>query len=65
MKKNKVEREQELQRLASTDAGKSIIVDLYKQAKGIPPGTDPAGFLGTLIRTEMIPAILAHEYPNG
>ncbi len=61
--KTRQQREQELQRLANTEAGCNVILDLWKQIQGIPPGTDAP--IGTLVRQEMIPAILDHEYPKG
>jgi len=64
-KKSRVEREQELLGMADSEEGRDIICCLWKEAKGIPPGTEPAGMIGTLVKQEMIPEILAHEYPNG
>lgn len=64
-KKSRNEREQELHRLAGSDDGCDIIVCLWKEAKGIPLGIDPPGTVDTLVRQEMIPEILSHEYPNG
>jgi hypothetical protein len=62
-KKTKPEREQDLHRLADTHQGCDEITELYKVAIGLPPGA--CAGVGTLVRGEMIPAILQHEYPNG
>jgi len=62
-KKRKVEREAELHGLVASQEGTEIILYLWKEAKGIPAGTAPDR--GTLVRAEMIPELLAHEYPNG
>jgi hypothetical protein len=62
-KKNKAEREAELRGMAETVAGCEAILYLWKEARGIPAGT--AAPDGTRIRTQMIPELLAHEYPNG
>ena len=64
-KKPRAKREQELQQLANTKDGCDIVLYLWKAAKGIPAGQSPPGSIGTLVRQEMIPEILAHEYPNG
>lgn len=57
------EREQELNAMAQTDQGKYEIGQAYKKAIGIGPGDEIP--VGTMLRQEMIPAILKHEYPNG
>jgi hypothetical protein len=62
-KKSKAEREAELRGLAETGEGCDAILYLWKEARGISAGT--AAPDGTLIRTQMIPELLAHEYPNG
>jgi hypothetical protein len=59
--KSREDRERELQRLADTDAGCEAIRRIWNKVKGIPEGM---GFIGTLVRQEMIPDILRHEYPN-
>lgn len=64
-KKTRTEREQELLRMAATHDGREIICSLWEEVKGIPPGVEPPGMVGTLVKHEMIPDILAHEYPNG
>jgi hypothetical protein len=64
-KKSRSVREQELHTLARTAAGLEIIDCLWHEAKGIGPGVDPPDAIGTLVRQEMIPDILAYEYPNG
>ena len=64
-KKSRAEREQELSMLAGSDEGCEIILYLWKEAKGIPAGQSPPGSIGTMVRQEMIPEVLAHEYPNG
>jgi hypothetical protein len=57
----KAERVWQLQRLADTHDGCEIIRDLWNRIKVIPPGS---GVVGILVRQEMIPDILAHEYPD-
>jgi hypothetical protein len=49
---------------STNDEGKNRIVSRYKKTRGIPDGEDPMEMIGTLIRGEMIPAILDHEYPK-
>jgi hypothetical protein len=61
-KKTRQEREEELHRVAD-HGGRDQIVELYKEAIGLPPWGCPAP--GTMLKGEMIPAILNHEYPNG
>jgi hypothetical protein len=63
--KTRQEREQELRTIANTKDGKNIIYSLWLEARGVPPGEDPQDAIGTLLRQEMIPEILKHEYPNG
>jgi hypothetical protein len=62
-RKNKAEREAELRRMAETGDGCDVILYLWKEIKGIPAGI--AAPEGTLIRTHMIPELLANEYPSG
>ena len=64
-KKSRVEREQELRALAQTADGLEIINYLWKEAKGVGAGISPPGAIGASVQQEMIPDILAHEYPNG
>lgn len=45
-----------------TREGADEILELYKKAIGMPPGQSPPP--GTLIRREMIPAILLKDYPR-
>jgi hypothetical protein len=54
-------RERELQAMVANQDGKEIISILYKEATGTPHGI---ALPGVFVRTEMIPAILAHEYPQ-
>jgi hypothetical protein len=49
--------------MAETAEGCDAILYLWKEARGIPAGI--AAPEGTMIRTQMIPELLAHEYPNG
>lgn len=63
--KTRVERERELLRLSQTKDGCGAIVDLFKKVKGIDPGLDTPEVLGPFVQQDMIPAILAAEYPNG
>jgi hypothetical protein len=56
------QREWELNRLANTHQGCEIIRRTWEAANGLPLGTS---IPGTLVRAEMIPGILEHEYPNG
>ena len=56
--KTRAEREEELQRLASTDKGKWELTDLVKRYLGVPEGeTIP-------ISTLLIYVILKNEYPE-
>jgi len=64
-RKTKADREKELLGLADQEEGLDIILCLWKEAKGIPAGSSPPGTIGTFVRQEMIPDILAHEYPHG
>jgi hypothetical protein len=64
-KKSRAERETELLSMMHTQDGLEIILYLWKEAKGIPAGITPPGMIGTLVKQEMIPDLLAHEYPNG
>jgi hypothetical protein len=64
-KKSRSGREKELMQLADSQDGRDIIIALWKEAKGIQPGTIPLGMIGALVKQEMIPDIPAHEYPNG
>jgi hypothetical protein len=64
-KKSRAEREKELLDMANSRDGSGIIICLWKEAKGIPLGVDTAETISTLVRHEMIPEILAHEYQNG
>ena len=58
------EREQELLGLLLTPHGCEQIGRLYRRIKGIPDGVGSPQVQKTLIRHEMIPAILVAEYPN-
>jgi hypothetical protein len=49
--------------MARTKNGREIILALWMEAKGMPFGTCPP--VGTSVRQEMIPDVLAHEYPEG
>ena len=62
-KKSRAAREQELLRLANSQEGTEIILALWMEAKRIPFGTCPP--VGTMVKQEMVPDILAFEYPNG
>jgi hypothetical protein len=53
-------REQELFAMIANQDGSEIIKFLYEEATGIPHGTSHRGEL----IAGMIPAILAHEYPQ-
>jgi hypothetical protein len=64
-KKSRAERERELLQMMTTQDGAEVITYLWKEAKGIPAGIDPPGTIGMGPRQEMIPDLLAHEYPNG
>jgi hypothetical protein len=59
--KSREERKRELQKLADTHEGCNVIVRLWNESKGLSEGT----FMMGLVRQEMIPDILRHEYPNG
>jgi hypothetical protein len=59
--KHRQEREAELLRYLSTASGTAQIKRLYKTAMGWPQG---AAEPGILMRQEMIPAILDHEFPE-
>jgi hypothetical protein len=61
-KKPRAVREEELLWMMPTLDGRDIILALWKEAKGIPFGT--CAPIGTSLRQEMIPDILAHEYPH-
>lgn len=56
----RAQRETELKALLQSRDGCDIIVSLWKEAEGIHPGE--CGPVGTLVRCEMIPAILRFEY---
>jgi len=56
--KTRQQREQELLAKMLTEEGSNEIYLLYAQITGASPD------VGTLIRTEMIPAILDREYPS-
>ena len=60
--KTRQQRELELERLAGTHEGCEVIRRTWEEAIGLPLGTS---IPGTLVRGEMIPGILKHEYPNG
>ena len=60
--KSRQEREQELLRLAVTKQGRDIIEGIWMEAQGIPPGT--VASMSKLVRQDLIPDILNHEYPN-
>ena len=62
-KKSRAAREAELQKLADNEDGRGIILSLWNEANGTPPGTITG--IGTAIKGQMIPEILTHEYPNG
>ena len=62
-KKTRGQRAQELDAMARTKNGREIILALWMEAKGMPFGTCPP--VGTSVRQEMIPDVLAHEYPEG
>jgi hypothetical protein len=59
-KKTREERERELHQMAATQEGLEIITILYNEATGRPHGVGPD--IGTLVKGEMIPVILRHEY---
>jgi hypothetical protein len=63
-KKTRAVRERELQRMAGTQDGAEIVFYLWLEAKGVPAGSEPEGARGTLLKQEMIPEVLAHEYPS-
>jgi hypothetical protein len=60
--KTRDDRKRELYRIADTHDGYDVIYNLWKECKSIPEGS---GMVGVLVRREMIPDILRHEYPNG
>lgn len=62
---NRQEREQELFQWSYTDTGKIRIKALWNKVNGVPEGQDRLDSLGASVRSEMIPDILNHEFPNG
>ena len=61
---NRQMREQELLRWMRNDEGITRITDAYMKARGIPDGQWPMDMIGTLVRSEMVPAILDFEFPR-
>lgn len=59
--KTKEERERELIAMMRSEDGRYQIVSLYEKVLGIPDGSE--SHIGTLLREQMIPAILDYEYP--
>ena len=55
-------REAELIALTETGNGRFQLVRMYMAARGASEGTAPP--VGTMLRTEMIPAILEHEFAS-
>jgi hypothetical protein len=60
LKKPQGQREAYLNLLANSADGRIVISTLYDRAMGIPEGT--LGQIGTLVRQQMIPAILEHNF---
>jgi len=60
--KTRDQRKQELHEMMNSQDGCEIILSLWQEFEGIPGGESAP--VGTLVRAEMIPGILKHEYPN-
>jgi hypothetical protein len=65
MKTTRALRERELLGWLESQSGNNTIVDLWKKVRGFKDGEWPMDAVGTLLRQEMIPEILNHEYPEG
>lgn len=58
----KADRESMLNRMMISESGRAEIMRLYKRIRQIPEGTTLPP--GTLYGQDMIPAIIASEYPE-